>query len=135
MSQCLLPGATAGASCKGWIFLLANSSIINSNFQSLSSPTEILLLSAFLFLSSKSLARYLRSKSQEIEESHVDISLCMTRSCLQQNGQEQLSNATSDTSSARFFSLTNIKFTNSLFSVRQIGASSVPVTQGECFLD
>ena len=67
-----LPGATAGASCKGSMFLLANSSIINGNFQSFSSPTGILLLSAFLSLSSKSLARYLRSKPQGIEESHVD---------------------------------------------------------------
>ena len=65
-------GATAGVSCKGWMFLLANSSIINGNFQSLSSPTGILLLSAFLPLSSKCFARYLRSKPQGIEESHVD---------------------------------------------------------------
>ena len=67
-----LPGATAEASCKGWMFLLANSSIINGDFQSFSSPTGILLLSAFLSLSSKSLAKYLRSKPQGIEESHVD---------------------------------------------------------------
>ena len=67
-----LPGVTAGASCKGWMFLLANSSIINGNFQSFSSPTGILLLSAFLSLSSKSLARYLRFKPQGIEESHAD---------------------------------------------------------------
>ena len=60
-----LPGVTAGASCKGWMFLLANSSIINGN-------TGILLLSAFLSLSSKSLARYLRFKPQGIEESHAD---------------------------------------------------------------
>ena len=60
-----LPGVTAGASCKGWMFLLANSSIINGNFQSFSSPTGILLLSAFLSLSSKSLARYLRSMVAE----------------------------------------------------------------------
>ena len=66
-----LPGATARASCNGWMFLLANSSIIDGNFQ-FSSPTGILLLSAFLSLSSKSLARYLRSKTQGIEESHVD---------------------------------------------------------------
>ena len=63
-------------------------------------------------LSSKYLARYLRSKPQGIEESHVDISLCTTQSCLWQNGQEQLSNAAFfNTSSARFFSLTDVKFT------------------------
>ena len=129
-------GATAGASCKGWMFLLANSSIVNGNFQSFSSPTGILLMSAFLSLSSKSLARNLKSKPQGIEESHVDISLCMTRSCLQQNGQEQLSNAAFNTAArASAWQIPNSASVNqnSLFSLRQIGASSVPVTQVECF--
>ena len=47
---------TAGASCNGWMFLLANSSIINGNCQSFSSPTRILLLSAFF--------RVMRSQSK-----------------------------------------------------------------------
>ena len=55
-------------------------------------------------LPSKSLARYLRSKPQGIEESHVDISLCMTRSVFTENGQEQLSNAAFLTPAARAFS-------------------------------
>ena len=36
-----LPGATAGASCKGWMFLLANSSIINGKYQSFSAQNFV----------------------------------------------------------------------------------------------
>ena len=132
-----LPGATAGASWKGWMFLLANSSIINGDFQSFSSPTGILLLSAFLSLSSKSLAKYLRSNPQGIEESHVDFHSAwhgrVYSKMVKNNFQMLLLTPTAHAFSAWQIPNSASVNLNSLFSLRQIGASSVLVTQVECF--
>ena len=132
-----LLGATARASCKGWMFFLANSSIINGNLQSFSSPTGILLLSAFLSLSSKSLARYLRSKPQGIEESHADFHSAwhgrVYSKMVKNNFWMPLLTPTAHAFSAWQIPNSALVNQNSLFSLRQIGACSVLVTQVGCF--